>query len=265
MARTLIIKGSNFATNKLTTVTINGGTACTDIEFAQNTINITGTDTVEVEYTLTPSNTTDVVTWESSNTDVITVDNGVITPVGVGSCTLTATCNGHTATATVTVQMFYVPNWIFYQGSKSQNGYIYLSQTYLWLATSGATGQATDYVMFGSIPAPLPKAVKLPKNTTRVKVTRTTGTVFDNGNNSALLIWAKDESAGYATYPDAIKAISTEDPYNPRTYDTKTYNVPSGVDSMAFTIKLAQQKSSGDNPNDVASSGGLVIEFLPAA
>lgn len=262
MARALVIKGSNFSANKVTTVNINGGTSCTGIEFAEDTITIIGTDNIEVEYTLTPPNTTDVVTWESSDTDIITVDNGVITPVGVGTCTLTATCNGHTATATVTVQMFYVKNWIFYQGMKSSNGYVYLSQSYYWLVTSGTSGQATDYVMYGSIPAPLPKAVKLPKNTTKVKITRTTGTVFDNGNSSAQLIWAKDESAGYGSYPDAIKAISTEDAYNPRTYDTKVYDVPSGVDSMAFTIKLAQQKSASDDPNDVATSGGLVIEFL---
>lgn len=262
MARALVIKGSNFSANKVTTVVINGGTPCTGIEFSESSITVIGTEAVAVEYTLTPSNTTDVVTWESSDTDVITVDNGVITPVGVGSCTLTATCNGHTATATITVKMYYVPNWIFYQGMKSSNGYVYLSQSYYWLVTSGTGGQATEYVMYGSIPAPLPKAVKLPKNTAKVKITRTTGTVFDNGNSSAQLIWAKDESAGYGSYPDAIKAVSTEDAYNPRTYDTKVYDVPSNVDSMAFTIKLAQQKSSSDNPNDVASSGGLVVEFL---
>lgn len=32
-----------------------------------------------------------VVSWESDDTDVATVSGGVITPVGAGSCTITAT------------------------------------------------------------------------------------------------------------------------------------------------------------------------------
>lgn len=54
--------------------------------------------------TLTPSNTTDITKWSSSNTSVATVTTaGVIQPKGNGSCTITATCGSVSATISVTV------------------------------------------------------------------------------------------------------------------------------------------------------------------
>jgi Bacterial Ig-like domain (group 2) len=54
-----------------------------------------------------PSRTNDVtnqVTWASSNTNVATVDSsGIATAVNVGSTTITATLNGHSATASMGV------------------------------------------------------------------------------------------------------------------------------------------------------------------
>ena len=53
--------------------------------------------------TVQPTNTTDVVTWSASPTGVVTVDNGVVTPIANGDCTITATCGTQTATCNVTV------------------------------------------------------------------------------------------------------------------------------------------------------------------
>lgn len=53
----------------------------------------------------TPTNTTDVPTFESSNTTVATVDNnGIVTAVGNGSANITVSLGGHTATIPVTVK-----------------------------------------------------------------------------------------------------------------------------------------------------------------
>ncbi len=55
--------------------------------------------------TLTPDNATVTdLTWSSSNTSVATVSNGTVTPVGLGSCTITVkTKNGKTADIKVAV------------------------------------------------------------------------------------------------------------------------------------------------------------------
>jgi uncharacterized protein YjdB len=53
-----------------------------------------------------PNNTTEdkTITWISSNPAIATVDgNGGVTPVSVGTCTITAKCGSHTADCVVTV------------------------------------------------------------------------------------------------------------------------------------------------------------------
>ena len=60
--------------------------------------------------TLTPSTTTDELSWSSDNTDVATVDeNGKVTAVAAGTATITATCGAKTATCAVTVKAAEVP------------------------------------------------------------------------------------------------------------------------------------------------------------
>ena len=54
--------------------------------------------------TITPSNATNQnVTWESSDTKVVTVDNGLVTAVAEGSATITVTTEDGSKTATCTV------------------------------------------------------------------------------------------------------------------------------------------------------------------
>lgn len=69
---------------------------------------------VQLTATVTPSNSTDVVTWTSSNTGVATVDaNGLVTAVGVGSTTITATVGSYSATVSVQVRRLTFENAIF--------------------------------------------------------------------------------------------------------------------------------------------------------
>ena len=78
---------------------------CTGLTLNNSSLNFTGTEVTQtLVATPTPANTTDSVTWESSNTDIATVDNnGVVTSKANGECTITATCGDKSADCIVTV------------------------------------------------------------------------------------------------------------------------------------------------------------------
>lgn len=69
------------------------------------TINLGATETLTVVYN--PEDTTDdkTVTWNSTNPNAVTVDNGVVTAVGEGSSTVTATVGEKVATINYTVRI----------------------------------------------------------------------------------------------------------------------------------------------------------------
>lgn len=103
MSKALVIKGANFAANKVETITLSQVVPCTGISIAPSTVAFdTLGATQQLTPTLTPVDTTEVVYYVSSNEDVVTVsDTGLITCVGVGSATVTATCGSQSATCAV--------------------------------------------------------------------------------------------------------------------------------------------------------------------
>lgn len=78
---------------------------CSSIRLSSNTLTFTEDTTQELTAIVTPSDNTDKITWSSSDLNVCTVNNGIVTPLANGSCTITATCGGHSATCDVTVNI----------------------------------------------------------------------------------------------------------------------------------------------------------------
>ncbi|MBR5324198.1 MAG: Ig domain-containing protein, partial [Muribaculaceae bacterium] len=77
----------------------------TAITLSQTLVRLTQGKTYNLIATIAPSNATDkTVTWESSNTNVATVENGKIIAVGVGSATITAKSGNVQAVCTVRVK-----------------------------------------------------------------------------------------------------------------------------------------------------------------
>jgi uncharacterized protein YjdB len=69
------------------------------------TITVGASETLTVSYTPTNANTGKAITWTSSNNNIATVNNGVVTAVAEGTATITAKSEGNfTATCAVTVQ-----------------------------------------------------------------------------------------------------------------------------------------------------------------
>ena len=63
-------------------------------------------NTATLTATVEPANSTDTVSWSSSNNDVVTVENGVVKAVGNGTATITATAGSCSATCEVTVTRY---------------------------------------------------------------------------------------------------------------------------------------------------------------
>lgn len=103
MARTLIITNADFNANKLATVTF-ANKPCTGISLDKSTDSITTIgSTSTLTATLAPLDTTDTLIWSTSDADVVTVEDGVVTAVGCGTATITATCGEYSDTCTFTV------------------------------------------------------------------------------------------------------------------------------------------------------------------
>lgn len=104
MAKTLVIPNASYSSVALDTVewASGGDVPCTGIELNNTapTFEKVG-DMVQLTATLTPSNTTDTLSWASSNDNVASVEAGLITIHGIGTATITATCGSASATVTI--------------------------------------------------------------------------------------------------------------------------------------------------------------------
>lgn len=84
---------------------------CTSIELSSAEISFTEAGTQTLTCTVAPQNTTDSIVWSSDNESVATVENGVITAKGNGSCIITATCGEYSDTCTVNVSGIVESDW----------------------------------------------------------------------------------------------------------------------------------------------------------
>ena len=266
MAKTLIIKDVSFSTNKLTTVTF-PSIPCTGVSFSTDTYTLTGYGQQEIEYTLTPSDTTDEVTWASSNADIITVADGVMTVVGVGTCTVTATCGEYSATATITVTMQASLDWVLRLPSINSDAHVlyYTSENGARATAYGSGDCAGEYKIAdalnsgNSVPV-----IKLPGNTGRIKISITSSTELYNSAESRVY-WLKDESAGWSGDAYAAYMVSAEDTYNITTETEKTYTVPDEINAISFSTRFSSAQSSLADAKAKLEAAGLKIEFLPPA
>lgn len=95
---TYTLKDENIACSALTIVN-----PCTGITLDRDTLTIARGETATLTATVEPANTTDTIGWSSKDDNIATVKDGVVTAVGQGETTITATCGGKTATCKVII------------------------------------------------------------------------------------------------------------------------------------------------------------------
>lgn len=101
---TITLQVGNLTDTCTVIVTQNETVAVTGIELNKTELTLAEGGSETLTATVTPDNATDkTVTWTSNKTDVATVENGVVTAVGEGTATITATAGGKSAACTVTV------------------------------------------------------------------------------------------------------------------------------------------------------------------
>lgn len=270
MATTLVIKSADFSVNKLTTVTLDEQTQCTGISLDHSTLDVIYGETGTLVATATPSDTTDTISWESSDLTIATVSNGVITPVGVGTATITVTCGNYSATCAVTCKAFMDTDDVtkrvgyFMSGNDLAGGGNGLPT---WTSTSSNVGgfhSDNGNLHFYNLADIYPYA--LPVNTSRIQVTIANGSNIDrmdvvewfNSNTRPSSSSSYAEVAGLLIKQGYSAFTPTTDASGNTVY---VLNVPTNTPSIdMFTITFYSSVTmTSEMLNDVT------IEFLPAA
>lgn len=105
MSKAIVIKGADFSQNKVANVTFEG-IHTESITVSPNTISASAIGaTYQLNSTIFPSDSTDPIQWLASDSDVATVNDGIVTITGCGTCNISARSGSHTATCTVTVEI----------------------------------------------------------------------------------------------------------------------------------------------------------------
>lgn len=105
MSKTIVINGVNYSNNAVTHVTLDG-IHTQSISVSPTTISenaVGGTHTLTA--TVYPSDSEDQIIWGTSNANVATVIDGVVTISGCGTCDITALSGSFSATCSISVEV----------------------------------------------------------------------------------------------------------------------------------------------------------------
>lgn len=249
MAQTLVIKSADFSANKLDTV-IFANTPCTGISLSDSSKSLTEIgETYTLIATVTPADTTDTVIWSSSDNNVVSVSGGVITAIGLGSATVTATCGNYSATCSVLISVAFNPNWkvgkqyISTQTSTPVYNYI----NCIVLASGICAGSLNGTYPINNTSDPFVYPYKIPNNTVKIRIQATNYYIGIAWSNLS-----QTEYNGKAIGLGGNAANSTVG-----ISDDYTYTVPAGVDSFALTIR----RKDGNNASE-SDESNVTVTFL---
>ena len=156
MSKALVIKGANFLANRVEQISVSDPIPCTGIALSQNTIEFTQIGaTATLVATLTPTDTTEALSWVSSDEDVATVSNGVVTCTGIGTATITAICGEQSAECAIASSMTIDMPITYHKNSTVRySGSVDIANSKNWIglvdpATNAWTFYSTENILGG--------------------------------------------------------------------------------------------------------------------
>ena len=249
MATTLVIKNADFSVNKLDTVTFLSN-PCTGITISQNALTADIGDTETLTATPTPSDTSDAVIWSSSDANVATVSSGVVTAIGIGSATITATCGHYSASCAVTVSAEFNPVWTI--GYHNYLGQTNSTPPLKYIDQNSLSGCACAGVASGQYPIlhsdPAKYVYPLPKNAIKVRVVAP--------NCYIGFIWSDSNDTEYGSSASWISGNNASS--SAGIADDHIFEAPEGANSFVLTLRL----KSGTMTQEALDNLNWSVEFL---
>jgi len=260
MGKALVIKDVDFGANALTTVTFGDNVPCTALALDNYTLSLQGLGTTgTLTATPTPANTTDSVTWSTSDPDIATVAAGVITIKGAGEVTITATCGQQTAscvvTATVPLSFSNILSAALYMrdrtaSSTPMNKIVYVSSEDANYGYAYSTNERPKRIYSQTVKYPIffgkaeQIAITAPNN---IKVT----VIFIDSTKSPYDV--SEYGAEAYTEPYALWISGDASPYDSTVpLGNRTINVPEGADSAVFSFRKTTADLSQNDINNIS-------------
>lgn len=262
MSIALIVKGADFSEDPVSHITFEiVPVPCESITLDQSTLSLQNVGTTStLTATVTPADTTDTITWTSSDETVATVSNGTVTVVGIGTATITATCGEYSDTCTVITRCFMVPNLATVTG-------VYISGIGVADSSTGLPGFATStprgtwlgetgtYPLYGNTASNYYPYV-LPLNTTKIKITCNTSTY------TAYKLALMNASTPTETYNTATLIRNVGSSGIITETDGYSYTIPTIEGYTIDSVGISMRNTNGDWTD--ADYENVTIEFLAA-
>lgn len=269
MSIALVIPDADFSENSIEQIIVSEPIPCTGITLNRSSGEISGIGSeMSLVATTTPANTTDTITWTTSDSSVATVSGGLVTSVGVGTATITATCGSYSASCVVTVKVILNDMDVVKLISSSLGGETVVSGGNGLPTITSVSNRGSFVKTSGALHyyRPLDNVdyypVMMPTNTARIKIT------YNNFSSLyiGLILLFNGETAADG-YPAVVKLIDkiTSSRCAPASGETtKIVDIPSteGYPSIN-AIGVSLRKASGDFA--VEDFSEVTIEFLPTA
>ena len=121
MSKAIVIKDADYSATKIKTVEFLEKVHCESVTLSESSLSLNTLDSQTLTATILPEDCTDVLTWESSDTDIVSVEDGVLTISGLGTATITATCGEQSASCAISVDNIEIIDFEF-GSAENSNG-----------------------------------------------------------------------------------------------------------------------------------------------